>query len=71
MQAMQSQMSFMMPLMFAYLSFASFPIGISLYWNALNLVSIYQQYKISGWGNVENWISKLTKSDLVEKKLKL
>lgn len=59
MQAMQSQMSFMMPLMFVYLSFSSFPIGISLYWNALNIVSIYQQYKISGWGNVLTWLDKL------------
>jgi YidC/Oxa1 family membrane protein insertase len=56
--AMQSQMLIMMPLMIGFFSF-QFPIGLSLYWNTLSLMGIYQQYLISGWGGFGPWIQKL------------
>ncbi len=57
--AMQSQMVYMMPLMIGYFAF-QFPIGLALYWNTLTLMSILQQYKIAGWGGLEEWIQKLS-----------
>lgn len=60
MSAMQSQMTFMMPLMIGYFSF-SFPIGISIYWNTFTVIGIIQQYLISGWGGLEPWIKRLKK----------
>lgn len=56
-QAMQTQMMYMMPVMIGFFAF-SFPIGLSLYWNVLNIVSIYQQYLITGWGGLETMIRK-------------
>lgn len=60
MSAMQSQMTFMMPLMIGYFSF-SFPIGISIYWNTFTVIGIIQQYLISGWGGLEPWVKRLKK----------
>jgi len=55
MAAMQSQMMFMMPLMIGYFAF-SFPIGLALYWNTFTVLGIVQQYKISGWGGLNDWV---------------
>ncbi|MCL5784418.1 MAG: YidC/Oxa1 family membrane protein insertase [Patescibacteria group bacterium] len=55
MSAMQSQMSYMMPIMVGYFAF-QFPIGLALYWNTFTILGIIQQYLISGWGNLEGWI---------------
>ncbi|MDD2822603.1 MAG: YidC/Oxa1 family membrane protein insertase [Candidatus Daviesbacteria bacterium] len=55
MAMMQSQMMFMMPLMVGYFAF-SFPIGLALYWNTFTVLGIIQQYKISGWGGLKDWI---------------
>lgn len=62
MAAMQSQMMFMMPLMVGYFAF-QFPIGLALYWNTFTILGIVQQYKISGWGGLKDWV-KLAKKYL-------
>ncbi len=49
----QSQMAYMMPLMFGYFAF-SFPIGLAIYWNTYTILGIIQQYMISGWGGMMN-----------------
>ncbi len=56
----QSQMMYVLPVMIGYFSY-TLPIGLALYWNALTLVSIYQQYRISGWGGLEPWVRKVFK----------
>jgi len=56
--AMQSQMLFLMPLMIGFFSF-QFPLGLSLYWNTLSIMSIYQQYLITGWGGLKDIINKV------------
>lgn len=53
MGAVQSQMVFLMPLMVGYFSF-TFPIGLAIYWNTYTILGIIQQYKISGWGAMED-----------------
>lgn len=60
MMAVQSQMMYMMPVMIGYFAF-QFPIGLALYWNTLTILSIIQQYFVSGWGGMENWIRVLRK----------
>lgn len=47
----QSQMVYLMPLMFGYLVF-TFPIGLAIYWNVYTILGIIQQYKFSGWGGL-------------------
>ncbi len=56
-EAMQSQMMLVMPLMVGYFGF-TFPVGLSLYWITLNIMSIYQQYLITGFGGLKPWIEK-------------
>lgn len=56
--AMQSQMVFMMPLLIGYAAF-QFPIGLAIYWNINTILAIVQQYTISGWGGVSDFINKL------------
>lgn len=58
MAAVQGQMTYMMPIMFGYFAF-QFPTGLSLYWNTLTLLMIFQQYIISGWGGLDDWVKKL------------
>ncbi len=58
MASMQGQMMFIMPLMMGYISY-TFPMGLALYLNTLTIVGIWQQYLISGWGGLEDWIKKL------------
>jgi YidC/Oxa1 family membrane protein insertase len=53
MASMQGQMVLMMPLMIGFFSWG-FPVGLALYWNTLTLLGIYQQYKIYGWGGLED-----------------
>ena len=45
-QAMQKQMSIMMPLMIGFFAY-SFPLGLSLYWNTFTLFGIIQQKRIA------------------------
>lgn len=49
MLAVQSQMTYFMPIMIGYIAF-TFPVGLALYWNTLTLIGVWQQYRISGWG---------------------
>lgn len=58
--AMQGQMLVMMPVMIGFFAF-QFPIGLALYWNTISILSIYQQYLITGWGGLEVWIKKFRK----------
>ncbi len=60
MGAVQTQMMYMMPLMIGYFAF-TFPVGLAIYWNAYTILGIIQQYMISGWGGMENWIKVLKK----------
>lgn len=57
MGAVQSQMVYMMPLMIGYFAF-SFPAGLAIYWNTYTILGIIQQYKVSGWGGLENIVTK-------------
>lgn len=50
-QTMQQQMLFIMPLMTAFIAIR-FPSGLGLYWIATTVVSIIQQYVISGPGGL-------------------
>lgn len=52
MLAVQSQMTYLMPVMIGYVAF-TFPMGLALYWNTLTLIGIWQQHRISGWGGLE------------------
>lgn len=63
MAMMQSQMMFMMPLMVGYFAF-SFPIGLALYWNTFTVLGIIQQYKISGWGGLKDWIKYIKRKTI-------
>lgn len=56
----QSQMVFLMPLMFGYLVF-TFPIGLAFYWNVYTILGIFQQHRMAGWGGMEGLISKIKK----------
>ncbi|HLC88145.1 MAG TPA: YidC/Oxa1 family membrane protein insertase [Patescibacteria group bacterium] len=57
MVAVQSQMTYLMPVMIGYIAF-TFPLGLVLYWNTLTLIGIWQQYRISGWGGLAGLINK-------------
>lgn len=60
MAMMQTQMMYMMPLMVGYFAF-TFPVGVALYWNTFTVMGIIQQYKVSGWGGLLDWIKILKK----------
>lgn len=50
-QAQSQMMLWMMPIMFAGLTM-TFPSGLALYWLTSNLISIFMQYFITGWGGL-------------------
>ncbi len=54
----QSQMVYMMPLMIGYFAF-SFPVGLAIYWNCYTILGIIQQYKVSGWGGMEDMVARV------------
>lgn len=59
MAQVQSQMTLILPFMIAFFSYG-FPIGLSLFWNALTIMGIIQQYVVAGPGALgkylpENW----------------
>lgn len=58
MMAVQSQMTYFMPIMIGYIAF-TFPIGLALYWNTLTLIGIWQQYKIAGWGAMADTVKQV------------
>lgn len=56
--AMQTQMIYMFPLMTLLVGF-SFPSGLVLYWLIFSLVSVVQQYYVSGWGGLQSTVTRL------------
>jgi YidC/Oxa1 family membrane protein insertase len=57
--AMQTQMLYISPLLFGYLSF-KFAIGLSFYYNTFTIFGIIQQYKVQGgWGGATEWVNKV------------
>jgi YidC/Oxa1 family membrane protein insertase len=52
---MMSQMMMFMPIMFGYITLG-LPSGLTLYWSISNILSIVQQYFVSGWGGLAAWI---------------
>lgn len=59
MVAVQSQMTYFMPVMIGYIAF-TFPIGLALYWNTLTIIGIWQQYRIGGWGAFADFVKNLS-----------
>ena len=53
-----NQMMMFMPLMFGYITLG-LPSGLTLYWATSNILSMVQQYFITGWGSLVNWIPAL------------
>lgn len=58
--AFQKQSLYIFPAMIGFFSY-QFPIGLSLYWNTFTIFGILQQYKIAGFGGLEDWIRKIKK----------
>ncbi len=57
-QKAMSQSMLILPLMFGYLGF-TFPSGAVLYWVIGSILSMIQQYVISGWGSLANYLTFL------------
>src|SRR5215217_5800573 len=57
-QKAMSQSMLVLPLMFGYLGF-TFPSGAVLYWVIGSILSMIQQYVISGWGSLANYLTFL------------
>jgi YidC/Oxa1 family membrane protein insertase len=57
-QKAMSQSMLILPLMFAYIGF-TFPAGAVLYWVVGSVLSMTQQYVISGWGSLANYLKFL------------
>ncbi len=56
--AFQTQSMYIFPLMIAFFSW-TLPVGLSLYWNTFTIFGILQQYQISGFGGLSEWINKV------------
>ncbi|MDO8487157.1 MAG: YidC/Oxa1 family membrane protein insertase [Candidatus Curtissbacteria bacterium] len=57
MSQVQSQMTYLMPVMIAFFSYG-FAVGLSLYWNTFTIIGIIQQYIISGPGALNKYLPK-------------
>ena len=55
---MMTQMMLFMPIMFAWITLG-LPSGLTLYWSVSNVLSIIQQYFITGWGGLTDWFKFL------------
>lgn len=60
MTQVQGQMTYMMPVMIAFLGF-TFPVGLALYWNTFTVLGIVQQYMVTGWGGMEDIFKMIKK----------
>ncbi len=58
MLAAQQQMIYTIPLLTLVFG-AQFPSGLVLYWFVFSLVSMLQQYVVTGWGGLTPWLSRL------------
>lgn len=54
---MQKQMIFLIPATIGFAAW-SFPIGLALYWNTFTVFGIIQQYRLQGWGGLQEWIDR-------------
>ncbi|MEX0896281.1 MAG: YidC/Oxa1 family membrane protein insertase [Patescibacteria group bacterium] len=52
--SMQQQMLYILPVMTVILA-AQFPSGLALYWTITTVASVFQQWKISGWGGIATY----------------
>ena len=57
-QKMMSQMMVFMPILFGYIAF-TFASGAVLYWVMGSLWSVVQQYFVTGWGSLSNYLTFL------------
>ena len=57
-QKMMGQMMLFMPIFFGYITLG-LPSGLTLYWTVSNILSIVQQYFITGWGSLVTWLPML------------
>lgn len=57
---MMTQMMFFMPIMFAWITLG-LPSGLTLYWTVSNVLSIIQQYFVTGWGGLVDWFAFLSR----------
>lgn len=55
--AMQKQMLFIMPVMTGFIAI-NFPSGLALYWVASTVLSVVQQYFVTGWGGVTLYLQR-------------
>ena len=55
---MMGQMMMFMPVMFGYITLG-LPAGLTLYWTTSNILSIIQQYFVTGWGSLGDWVPML------------
>lgn len=62
----QSQMIFILPLLIGYFSY-TLPVGLSLYWNTFSVIGIIQQYLITGWGSLADWLPFLKEKNYGKK----
>jgi hypothetical protein len=46
-----------------WLHHASLPAGLTLYWTVTNILSIIQQYFVTGWGSLADLIPRLKGKD--------
>ncbi len=65
-QQIQQQMLFMMPVITGFIAI-QFPAGLSVYWIVSTIISIAQQYTVSGWGGIEKYSHQI-RQKLVSKK---
>jgi YidC/Oxa1 family membrane protein insertase len=57
-QKMMSQMMLLMPIFFGYIAF-TFNAGAVLYWVVGSLLAMIQQYFVTGWGSLSNYLTFL------------
>ena len=60
---MMGQMMILMPVMFFWITLG-LPAGLTLYWSVSNILSIVQQYFVTGWGSLADWFPFLRKPAL-------
>ena len=57
MAATQTQMLYMFPVMTIIFGY-QFPSGLVLYWLVFSVVSMFQQYTVTGWGGLTPWLRR-------------
>ena len=60
---MMTQMMLFMPLMFAWITLG-LPSGLTLYWTVSNILALVQQYFVTGWGGLSDWLPFLKTKQL-------